>query len=461
MKVHKIGTSRPRKKASPSPASSSTHPGVEGGGTATKKRSGISLVERIWHGIYEGTKLAKQFHGDIGLDAFQNINRHCSTLYSSSSSFRILDLIMQAVWVDLFHARVATLASEPQNQYNSPTDNNILALKESRTVFECSEKEMRNKLAIWSGYKKIKDTGGWPALIFAEEGGGVYNVCKYRAGGWKEGIFDELEQLREAIELAADALQPEWRRLIEVLFGPDNRIPRRRSWEGQYPHQWVIGLDGRPIPLSDTYRGGLEYVLIETSVVDEEAWGDRDPRRVVPEGDEPYLCNTCGEIQSEEPLGNKCLCYPDLYGGGAGRRGGKYTPVQICRTQNKGNGLIARLPIPAGAGVGEFVGTITRGLRGVDVMEGGIEPDKYQISQARRGNFTRFINHSCKPNTHFKVFVWLGIERIIIVSNGVKAGTEITVDYSNGYWDGLDKICRCGEEQCRYPRGGAVVYADA
>jgi len=88
---------------------------------------------------------------------------------------------MQAIWVDLFHARVATLASEPQNQYNSPTDNNILALKESRTLFECSEKEMRNKLAIWSGYKKIKDTEGWPALIFAEEGGGVYNVCKYNS----------------------------------------------------------------------------------------------------------------------------------------------------------------------------------------------------------------------------------------------------------------------------------------
>ena len=68
MRVHKIGTSRPRKKQSPAPASSSTHPGVDSGGTAAKKRSGISLVERIWHGIYEGTKLGKQFRGGIGLD---------------------------------------------------------------------------------------------------------------------------------------------------------------------------------------------------------------------------------------------------------------------------------------------------------------------------------------------------------------------------------------------------------
>lgn len=271
------------------------------------------------------------------------MNTHCSTLYSTNGGFRILDLILQAIWVDVFHGRVSTLTSEPQNQYNSPTDNNILALNESRTVFACSEKEMRNKLAIWSGYKKIKDIGGWPALIFAEEGGGVYNVCKYRAGGWKDGIFDELDQLRDAIELAADTLQPEWRRLIGVLFGSDNGMVTPRGWVNQHPHSWVIGLDGIPVPLGDTYRGGLEYELIETSVVDEEAWPDGDPRRVVPEADEPYLCSACGEIQSEEPLGNKCLCYPEFYGGATGRRGGKYTPVQICRTKSKGNGLLARL----------------------------------------------------------------------------------------------------------------------
>ncbi|KAF8472705.1 hypothetical protein BDZ91DRAFT_790552 [Kalaharituber pfeilii] len=479
-KGNRIGSSRPRKRLSPSSPSGS-HFGDTSSPTS-KRKSGMSLVERVWRGIYEGTKLSKQLNGEIGMDimqaaravsmqlkalgasipmtqqAFREINTHCSSLYSSTCSFRILDLIMQAIWVDLFHARIAALAAEPQNQYNSPTDNNILALKECWSIFGCTEKEIRNKLAIWSGYKKIKDVGGWPALIFAEEGGGVYNVCKYRGGGWKDGIFDELARQRDAIEFAADTLQPEWRRLLTALFGPDEA--QGRGWEGEHPHSWVIGLDGMPIPLGDTYRGGLEYELIEQSVVDEEAWPNGDPRRVLMHDDEEgYVCSECSEVQSEEVLGNKCLCYPDLYGGGASRRGGKFTPVQVFRTSNgKGNGLLARLPLAAGAGVGEFVGTITKGLRGVDVMEGGVDPNKYQISQARRGNFTRFINHSCNPNTHFERFVWLGIERIIIVSNGVKAGTEITVDYSNGYWEGLDKACKCGEEGCRYPRASAVGY---
>lgn len=68
LKVHKIGTSRPRKKQSPAAGSASgLQFGVDSGGTGGKKRSVISLVERIWHGIYEGTKLSKQFRGEIGL----------------------------------------------------------------------------------------------------------------------------------------------------------------------------------------------------------------------------------------------------------------------------------------------------------------------------------------------------------------------------------------------------------
>ena len=68
LKSHKIGTSRPRKKQSPAVGSASgLQFGVDNGGTGVKKRSVISLVERIWHGIYNGTKLSKQFRGEIGL----------------------------------------------------------------------------------------------------------------------------------------------------------------------------------------------------------------------------------------------------------------------------------------------------------------------------------------------------------------------------------------------------------
>jgi hypothetical protein len=98
----------------------------------------------------------------------------------------------------------------------------------------------------------------------------------------------------------------------------------------------------------------------------------------------------------------------------------------------QGQPLTAGQDFLEGAAIGEFVGLITRGKVGVDVMEGGFGDQKYQISQGRIGNFTRFINHSCNPNAQFVRFVWLGLERIIAVSRGIKAGKEITVDYSRG-----------------------------
>ena len=87
-----------------------------------------------------------------------------------------------------------------------------------------------------------------------------------------------------------------------------------------------------------------------------------------------------------------------------------------------------------GAAVGEFVGQITSGLENLDVMVGQTEQATYQIWQGRQGNHTRFINHSCQPNSQFERFVWMGTQRVVLVSKGIEAGEEITVDYSDTYW---------------------------
>jgi SET domain-containing protein len=74
----------------------------------------------------------------------------------------------------------------------------------------------------------------------------------------------------------------------------------------------------------------------------------------------------------------------------------------------------------------------------------------YQIWQGRQGNHTRFVNHSCQPNSHFERFDWLGKQRIVLVSRGIEAGEEVTVDYGDTYWQNLDKECKCGQPGCRY-----------
>jgi len=127
----------------------------------------------------------------------------------------------------------------------------------------------------------------------------------------------------------------------------------------------------------------------------------------------------------------------------------------------------------------------------MDVMVGQTDRASYQIWQGRQGNHTRFVNHSCQPNSQYERFVWLGTQRIVLVSKGIEAGEEITVDYSDTYWkvrirfceyclflhfdydethehaattlandnacQNLDKECLCGQPKCRYRNRSRIL----
>jgi len=60
--------------------------------------------------------------------------------------------------------------------------------------------------------------------------------------------------------------------------------------------------------------------------------------------------------------------------------------VQIFRTPlGMNNGVIARCRFGRGSAIGEFVGLITKGKGGIDVMQSGSIPNQYQIFQGRMG----------------------------------------------------------------------------
>lgn len=77
-------------------------------------------------------------------------------------------------------------------------------------------------------------------------------------------------------------------------------------------------------------------------------------------------------------------------------------------------------------------------------MVGQTDRATYQIWQGKEGNFTRFINHSCEPNSQFERFIWLGKQRIVLVSKGIEAGEEVTVDYGETYWE-VSSTLRCDQ----------------
>jgi SET domain-containing protein len=57
------------------------------------------------------------------------------------------------------------------------------------------------------------------------------------------------------------------------------------------------------------------------------------------------------------------------------------------------------------------------------------------------GNIARFINHSCRPNCYSRV---LGDTIWICASRNIRAGEELTYDYSTGGEAGIPCRCRPG-----------------
>ncbi|RAL07351.1 SET domain-containing protein [Aspergillus homomorphus CBS 101889] len=409
--------------------------------------SADKLIAGIWRQLHSPVQLSRfssiiepsvDIRTAISVEVFHEISTLCLKYYNQSQSSRALEMIVQTYWVECFEARVAVMLCE--NEELSTTEARMMVLKEACIILKWKEKDLRNRMAIWRGYKEIKDAGGWASLIFASTG--VYRFCKYRTG-FAEGLSSRLRRIRSSFEVAADTLHPGWRDLLQVIKQDTPHL-----YHG-HPHEWVIMPDSTAVPLASTYKhlqlpNGFQYCFIDECVLDREVFGTEDPRRGSHK--DPEICLVCKKRQSDDIKENQCMCFPNLFGGVRGP-----VPVQLFRTTTgKNNGVIARCNFDRGTGVSKFTGLITRGIEGLDVMVGGSRNSTYQIFQGDMGNFTRFINHSCRPNSQFQKFWWLGVEQIIVVSRGIVAGSEITVDYSNHYWRQLDKKCLCGEPCCRF-----------
>ncbi|CZT24528.1 related to SET domain protein [Ramularia collo-cygni] len=398
------------------------------------------------------TETGLQNHSDsLVLEKFGKMTVLARKITQTSKVCRSLEVIVQAHWVDAFDDRVAELSMTTSKEKAKKT-----ALSEACTHFGWSDKEIRNRMAVWRGYAEIKRAGGWAALVFA--GMGLYRFAKYRVA-FTEETFSTLRALKHRFEVAADTLHPTWRTLLAIAGESTERI-----YEG-HPHDWVVcGPGNQALPLASTYHkwdANFTYQHLEECTINEEVWGLFDPRTVTtslnadPAGASQTCCLACGEIQADEPHTNHCMCFPNLFGGA--KLPGNVA-VQVFQTANgKNNGLLACCAFERGASVGEFVGEITSGLSNLDVMVGETDKAAYQIWQGKQGNHTKFINHSCSPNSQFERFIWRGTQRIVLVSKGIEAGEEITVDYSDTYWRDLDKVCKCASTKCRYQRRATAL----
>ncbi|KAL9108050.1 MAG: hypothetical protein Q9227_007156 [Pyrenula ochraceoflavens] len=79
------------------------------------------------------------------------------------------------------------------------------------------------------------------------------------------------------------------------------------------------------------------------------------------------------------------------------------------------------------------------------------------IDAALHGNWTRYMNHSCSPNT---IFCTRPVGKLVVTTvealREIRWGEEMTVDYGEEYFVKGGRDCRCGEEGCRLWRAGRV-----
>uniref|UniRef100_A0A3B0QQA6 [histone H3]-lysine(36) N-trimethyltransferase n=1 Tax=Psoroptes ovis TaxID=83912 RepID=A0A3B0QQA6_PSOOV len=139
----------------------------------------------------------------------------------------------------------------------------------------------------------------------------------------------------------------------------------------------------------------------------------------------------------------------------------EYRKLAPFKTKKKGWGLKALEPIPADTFLMEYVGEV------IDPYMFHKRTDKYSkqklehyyfmalksdeiIDATAKGNITRFINHSCEPNSMTQKWTVNGELRIgFFTIRSIEAGEEITFDYQFQRYGKKAQKCFCESKSCR------------
>lgn len=136
----------------------------------------------------------------------------------------------------------------------------------------------------------------------------------------------------------------------------------------------------------------------------------------------------------------------------------KYAKLKKIKTEKKGFGIVADQDIKMNDFIIEYVGEV------IDNAELEKRLNEYSgerhfycltlsngetIDAGRKGNISRFINHSCNPNCVTQKWQVLGEMRIgIFAKRDISKGEELTFDYQFERVGMKIQKCYCGEPNC-------------
>ncbi|XP_051869513.1 histone-lysine N-methyltransferase NSD2 [Pristis pectinata] len=138
----------------------------------------------------------------------------------------------------------------------------------------------------------------------------------------------------------------------------------------------------------------------------------------------------------------------------------QYPEVEILRTPGRGWGLLAKYNIKKGDFVNEYVGEVIDEEECYARIKYAQEHDitnfymltldKDRIIDAGpKGNYSRFMNHSCKPNCETQKWTVNGDTRVgLFALCDIAVGSELTFNYHLECLGTGKTVCKCGAPNC-------------
>ena len=147
--------------------------------------------------------------------------------------------------------------------------------------------------------------------------------------------------------------------------------------------------------------------------------------------------------------------------------------IEVFKTEWKGFGIRALALLPRDTFLMEYVGEVldTKQFRKRARQYAREEVQhfyfmalskEFYVDATARGNISRFINHSCNPNSETQKWTVNGELRVgFFTTREVQAGEELTFDYKYERYGNIAQKCYCGSHNCRGWLGGEPKSSDS
>ncbi|XP_029344737.1 uncharacterized protein LOC100167890 isoform X2 [Acyrthosiphon pisum] len=259
-------------------------------------------------------------------------------------------------------------------------------------------------------------------------------------------LADEIRKDNEIHLAEARANDPELDKKLKKLnftLITNNLFRPHRKKMGEYTPaeaQELRRLKPRIIINSDTYKCHCKYTRKD--------WIEKKP------GCATECLNRLLNIECGKACVLKSLCTNKQF------QNKQFKRTKIIKTADKGYGVFALEDIPSGTFVDEYMGEVIDQCEMIIRMKKILYKNNNYMVQlkhdeiidaTRKGNITRFINHSCEPNCVAEKWNVLGESRMGFFSKElIRKGEEITFDYSfEIFGDAAQQKCYCGTPKCR------------